>query len=72
MTASLRNEKCALVLERVARGDKVRFLQDFYGVQYAELVPRWQFWRGKTRVRLSALEIDRLKAALRSQRIAGA
>lgn len=52
------------VVGRVAKGDRVRFFQDYYGVQYAELVPKWQFWR-KTRVRLSPEEFAQIRADLR-------
>lgn len=52
------------ILNRVAAGDRVRFFTDFYGVQYVELVPRWQFWR-KRRIRLNAGEAEILKSKLK-------
>ena len=52
------------VLERIAAGDRVRFVTDFYGVQYVELVPRWQFWR-KKRIRLNASEAEHIKSQLK-------
>lgn len=52
------------ILNRVVAGDRVRFFIDFYGVQYVELVPRWQFWR-KKRVRLNAGEAELLKSKLK-------
>lgn len=60
-------DNCAFVLMRVARGDRVRFFQDFYGVQYAELLPKWMFWR-RTRVRLDPAELSRLKVQLKARR----
>ena len=62
-------DNCALVMKRLASGDRVRLLQDFYGVQYAEILPRWQFWR-RRRVRLNPSEFDRLKAQLKGNRSA--
>ncbi len=52
------------ILDRVAAGDRVRFFTDFYGVQYVELVPRWQFWR-KKRIRLDPNEAVFLKSKLK-------
>ena len=49
------HDNCAFVLKRVANGDRVRFFQDFYGVHYAEVVPKWMFWR-RARVRLDLIE----------------
>lgn len=60
-------DNCAFVLERIADGDRVRFFQDYYGVQYAELVPKWRFWR-KTRVRLGSDELVELKTRLKARR----
>jgi hypothetical protein len=53
-------------LNRVAAGDRVRFFTDYYGVQYVELVPRWQFWR-KQRIRLDASEAEILKSKLKTR-----
>lgn len=64
-------DKCAFVLERISNGDRVRFLQDYYGVQYAELVPKWTFWR-KIRVQLDSQEFTELKARLRTRRAGAA
>ena len=52
------------VLDRIAAGDRVRFFTDFYGVQYIELVPKWQFWR-KKRIRLNASEAEQIKSQLK-------
>lgn len=60
-------DNCAFVLQRMAHGDRVRFLQDYYGVLYVELVPKWKFWR-KTRVRLASEEFIELKAQIRADR----
>lgn len=54
------------VLARIAAGDRVRFFTDFYGVQYVELVHRWQFWR-KKRIRLNPSEAEAIKAQLKGR-----
>lgn len=64
--SAVEQDNCAFVLERIAKGDRVRFLQDYYGVQYAELVPQWRFWR-KTRVRLDTAEFAELKQRLKGR-----
>lgn len=44
----------------LARGRRIRLVQDYYGQQYAEIQPRWGFW-GKKRVRLDHDEAVALK-----------
>lgn len=61
------HDNCAFVLKRVANGDRVRFFQDFYGVHYAEVVPKWMFWR-RARVRLDPSELSNLKSRLKGRR----
>lgn len=56
----------SMIQSRIASGDRVRFYNDFYGGQWIELRPRWQFWR-KTRLRLDAAEAYALKARLRER-----
>jgi hypothetical protein len=55
------------VCERVQRGDRVKFMQDFYGGYFVEVKRRWALW-GKRRVRLSQDEFVKLKAELSSRR----
>jgi hypothetical protein len=57
----------AFVMERLQRGDKVRFLQDYYGGQHVELSRGWLFER-KIRVPLSDEQIAQVKAVLHSRR----
>jgi hypothetical protein len=57
----------AFVMERLQRGDKVRFLQDYYGGQHVELSRGWLLER-KIRVPLSDEQIALVKAALHSRR----
>ncbi len=52
------------VRKRIARGDKIRFLQDFYGGQFVELTPRWQFWR-KKRLKIDAREAAQIKSEIK-------
>ncbi len=61
---SISRRQSSDILNRVAAGDRVRFFTDFYGVQYVEVVPRWQFWR-KKRIRLDAGEAELLKSKLK-------
>lgn len=44
----------------LARGRRIRLVQDFYGQQYAEIQPRWGFW-GKKRIRLDHNEAIALR-----------
>lgn len=62
--ASIPQRQSSDILNRVAAGDRVRFFTDYYGVQYVELVPRWQFWR-KKRIRLDPSEAEILKSKLK-------
>lgn len=55
------------VWNRIVKGDRVRIYQDFYGGQWIELKPRWQFWR-RQRVRMSPQEMAVIKSALRETR----
>lgn len=59
-------ETSEFVRKRIARGDRIRFLQDFYGGQFVELTPRWQFWR-KMRLRLDAREVALLKSEIKDR-----
>lgn len=58
----------SLIIRHIERGDRVKFLQDFYGALYAETVPGWKFWQRKRRVRLSTEEVARLKGLLKDAR----
>lgn len=62
--ASISLRQSSDILNRVAAGDRVRFFTDYYGVQYVEVVPRWQFWR-KKRIRLDPVEAEILKSRLK-------
>jgi hypothetical protein len=58
----------AFVMERLQRGDRVRFLQDYYGGQHVELCRGWLIER-KIRVPLSDEQIAQVKAVLHSSRL---
>ncbi|MEQ1714506.1 MAG: hypothetical protein ABL907_00750 [Hyphomicrobium sp.] len=61
------DEELALVWKRIVSGDRIRIFHDFYGGQWIELTPRWQFWR-RRRVLLTATEVFEIKSALREGR----
>ena len=48
------------IQSELARGRRIRLIQDFYGQQYAEIQPRWGFL-GKKRVRLDHNEAIALR-----------
>lgn len=54
------------VRERIKLGDRVRFMQDYYGCQYVEVRPRWLFWR-KTLLRIAPEEAARIRSELRGR-----
>lgn len=56
--------KIDFVRGRIASGDQVRIYHDFYGGQWIELRPRWQFWR-KKRLQLAPRELAAIKTALK-------
>ena len=56
----------AFIQSRIASGDRVRFYHDFYGGNWIELTPRWQFWR-KKRMQLGPVEVTQLKSILRER-----
>ena len=52
------------VLERIARGDEVRFYHDYYGEQGVELASG-RILRRKKKVTLTSAQLQEVKAALR-------
>jgi hypothetical protein len=60
-----RKHDLSFVMQRIAAGDRARFFHDFFGQQVVELSRSWIWiFKCKTRVRLSPLEIARVKDAL--------
>ena len=50
----------AYVSYRISRGDRIKFIHDFYGGQWIELRHKWFFWDRK-RIQLQPDEILALK-----------
>jgi hypothetical protein len=63
-------EELAFVWKRIVSGDRIRIFHDFYGGQWIELTPRWQFWR-RRRIFLTASEVFEIKTALREGQATG-
>lgn len=67
MTSEQGERNLALFKQRLEAGDKIKIVNDYYGGQWLEMRPRWQFWR-RRRLRLSPQEMSQVKDELRGSR----